>query len=502
MDKYVIYGKNQIEVNAVKGHSLVVYAHPNDKISLNVDLSSLKTSIVNGDLVIEMLTGDKITIANYALMSMANEAPQINDLLGNQYNFQNLLTGNGAIYSTDDPNGYVIDRKISAPTGLNEEGQYLNSAEADINQDGDKNKLVGNIDVDEQNPILATDIVLSTYPICTLYNPTVYRYDVPIEYHYSAKTMFQEDEDENLPIEVLELNPVVAPLYGTKVDIQRTDPTSGSEFEAIADPIFGGGDLEGNDYSVYQYDPQVIDLTDETGDVLYRAYDGDTIIRGMSVGVTTSDTYITEIKVDGMPDGVELIGSEDSLVQDMGNGSYVITPTTNAATINIYMEYPLYMQDVEQAVNITVQGYNEKYDSVVYGTTTVRLDFTEVNDASDINNFSQFNTFTFSTGIDPLIVNLGTGNDTVVGSKASHTYNTGAGNDQFYSGSGNETVNLQEGNDIFYISAGDDVVNGGADSDTIQFDHSVVDITQTLVTLGVGLLILAQRILMESLLVL
>ncbi|XWO14333.1 hypothetical protein HPDP_01055 [Candidatus Hepatincola sp. Pdp] len=486
MDKYVVYGKNQIEVNAVKGHSLVVYAHPNDTINLNVDISSLKTSIVNGDLIIELLTGDKITIANYALMSMANEAPKISDLLGNQYNFQNLLTGSTAIYSTDDPNGYVIDRKISAPTGLNDEGRYLNSAEADVNKDGDKNKLVGNIDVDEQNPILATEIVLNTYPIRTLYNPTVYRYDVPVEYHYSAKTMFQEDEDENLPIEVLELNPVISPLYGTQIDIQRTDPTSGSEYEAIVDPIFGGGDLVGNDYAVYQYDPQVVDLTDETGDVLYRAYDGDTVVRGLNIGVTTANTYITEIRVDSLPAGVKLVGSEDSLVQDIGNGSYIITPTTNAASINVYMEYPLYMADVEQAINITVQGYNDKYDSVVYGSTSVKLDFTEVNDASDINNFNQFNTFTFSTGIDPLIVNLGTGNDTVIGSKASHTYNTGAGNDQFYSGTGNETVNLQEGNDIFYISAGNDLVNGGADSDTIQFDHSVIDITQTVVILGDG----------------
>ena len=128
MEEKVLYKNNVIEINNPGNQKIVVYAHPKDSIVFNLDISKLKKSIINGDLVIQTVAGGSIAIANYSSMFLQNELPKFSDILGISYESDDLLSGEAKL-SFNDVEKYVLSRTISSPDSQSNSGEYLASAE-------------------------------------------------------------------------------------------------------------------------------------------------------------------------------------------------------------------------------------------------------------------------------------------------------------------------------------------------------------------------------------
>ncbi len=465
--KGIIYGKNTVEVVDSKDSKSVVYAHPGDEIIFNFDISALKKTMINGDLVISTLSGGSITVANYSIMFMQGGAPLIKDSLSNTYEYNDLIGEHKLIRSNDNPDMIVIDRFTSTPDSTTRESEKLASGNAKIDGDSDRVKLTGSIVVDDQNPILTNESELKQYKVLTLFPQSPFKYDVPVEFSYTKRTVFNEDEDYTQIVKVRKNNPEFRSLYGTGYDtgIGKFDKDIG--IFAFA----GRGELSGDDFSIHQYDPEILNFSSSGDSIYYEGYFGDKISRGFTVYLNDADTSIQSIIIQNVPDGVIFENTDTVVVQTAGNGIYLVTPRTQSNTIDLQFSYrnanaqsvsgvPLGLQPISSELIITIDGYNFKFDSVIIGESNLTLDFRPVRTIEDILNYSAFNTFTYSTIFDPLIILTGIAEDYIVGGVTNHTYSTLDGNDIFVSNIGNDTVYLGAGDDTYIYDFGNDIVDG------------------------------------------
>ncbi|MCL2567099.1 MAG: hypothetical protein FWE18_03245 [Alphaproteobacteria bacterium] len=497
MANSVTYNTDAIQVQDPRKENVVIYAHPGDKINIGFDISALRVEVVNGDLVIKTLGGGSITIANYSIMALQEIAPLIVDSLSHQYAFADFLnsspTAAAAITSTDNPDSFVVNRVVSTPKSV-VSGDYLTSGETFLqNNEYSTRKLVGMVDVDEQHPILAQDVSLSPYMMLRLYPDGVAPYDAQVVYRYNGRTLLNQEEPSTLPVITRNTNPRSNPIYGTKETFSTPTLEDGNVFQVV-NTIAGGGNIVGNDYSVYQYSPQVLDYSSMGGNILYRAYTGNQIVRGLQLYLTDANASLSNILIQNVPEGVVFQSTDSTEVQPLGNGMFFILPKAQSQSIDLYFAYneasaidsygnPIGLKDIMQQVSVQIEGYNAKYQQLVLGRTELTLDFRQVRSDGDLNNFSMYNTYTYSTLFDPLIVRATHFDDDVYGGVVNHTYDTLDGNDTFHSGTGNDTVYLGEGDDTYIYNWGNDWADGKATMgsagnpqmvgvDAIRFDHN------------------------------
>ncbi|MDR0483713.1 MAG: hypothetical protein LBH40_00335, partial [Alphaproteobacteria bacterium] len=496
MANSVVYNPDTIQVQDPRRDNVVVYAHPGDKINIGLDVSSLRREVVNGDLVIKTLSGGSITIANYSIMFLQDKAPIIVDSLSKEYSYYDFLNASSDVAaitsSSDSPDSVIVSRVVSTPRSIST-GDFLASGEEFLQgANYNSRKLVGMIDVDEQHPVLAQDVSLSPYMLLRLYPDGVAQYDAEITYRYNGRTILNQEEPSTLPVVTRTTNPRSEPIYGTKD--AYSSPTGTISQSTVVDTIAGGGDSRGNNFSDYMFNPQILDYSTVGGSLLYRAYTGNQIVRGLNLYLIDGNATLSGVTIQDVPNGVVFQSTESTEVQPLGNGQFYITPKSQSQSIDLYFVYneanardnfgnPIGLKDVMQQIRVSIEGYNSKYQQLVLGSTEITLDFRQVHGENDVNNFSMYNTYTYSTTFDPLIVSLTHYDDYIIGGVVNHLYNAIDGDDTFLSGTGNETVFLGEGNDTFIYNWGNDTADGKAnydnvnnpqmiDTDVIRFDHA------------------------------
>ncbi|MDR2008186.1 MAG: hypothetical protein LBQ34_04355, partial [Alphaproteobacteria bacterium] len=498
MSSSVVYNPEAINVSDPRRENVVIYAHPGDRINIGFDVSSLRSEIVNGDLVIRTLGGGSITIANYSIMALQDKAPQILDSLAHSYSLEDFLgssnNNSALINSFDAPSAMVVSRVISTPRSMIT-GEFLSSGETFLtNGQYNSRKLVGMIDVDEQHPILAQDVSLSPYMMLRLFPEGTAAYDAEITYRYNGRTLLNQDEPSTLPVVTRTSNPKSAPIYGTGVTYSTPTADDGDVFQKI-EAMAGGGDFIGNDYATYQYSPQLLDYSTINGSLLFKDYVGNDIVRGLSIYITDGNSTLSSILIQNVPDGVVFNTTDLVEVQPLGQGMFYITPKSQSQVVNLYFTYkeanavdsygnPIGLEDIMQQIQVQIEGYNAKFQQLVLGRSEVTLDFRQVHQDNDLNNFSMYNTYTYSTLFDPLIVRTTSFDDVVYGGVAhGHIYDLLDGNDVFYGSTGDAIVYMGEGDDTYYYGWGNDYADGKATMgsinnptingvDAIRFQHN------------------------------
>lgn len=435
----ITYKDNFIEVKNPKKQSITVYAHPADKILFDFDIAALKKEVVNGDLVIHTYQGGKVTIANFAIMAMQEESPIITDILSRNYQTEDLLVDRPKI-TTDDPTSYVVNRKLSSPETQGMEGKFLSHSKVTEEAEADLEKFTGNIEIDQQSPIVSLSVLVQPYPISTLRSITEVKYDVNEVFDYNGRTIYNQEEPDNKPIPIIRVAPGSAPYYGSRYEI--TDGSESGKYDTTVTVSNGGGNLYGVENAKYLFEPQVIDLKTEASNktIHYIGSNNNTIYRSFEISLPGGSVVLQELRISGVPKDIKLVRNDKTNVQQVGEGEYIITPRVQKDRVEVSMLYNTETPDSFSNWAISAQGFNFRFNKLVYGETTLRFNFLKVNSYDDISE--GFNNYTYSTNIDPLLIITSDGDDLLVGGIANHLFQSLGGADIFRSGSGNERVEL------------------------------------------------------------
>ncbi len=488
MEEKIVYKNNIIEVNNPGKQRIVVYAHPKDSIIFNLDLSKLKKTIINGDLVIQSVAGGTITISNYASMFLQNELPQIKDALGMYYSPDDLLFAEAKL-SFNDVEKYILSRTISSPDSQKNSGEYLASAKTIAEGKLDQAMLLGSIQVEQQSPIMAQTTFLKPYELRTLHLPKKYQYDVLTEFDYTGSSIHSQDQDYTKTTPVTVLNPTVTPYYGTyyKVTTSSGQNNITTDYELYTEN--GGGNLSDVNDVKYLYTPFVIDQTGLNGNLYFKGSESSTITRNINVRVNSGSVAIKTITLTGVPDGVKIVSNNDTEAKQVGKGVWEVTPKSQSSSINLSLAYEEGMDPVQSAVQVDIFGYNFKTKKIIEGSSTIILDFHAVSGSGDVLNFTTTNGYTYSTNMDIIHIYFTQYNDYAIGGTHNDIYDMEGGDDIFISGLGSEKVNMGVGSDTFYIGYGSDVVDGGGlvetdGVDVISFAKADYRVNQTTIVLG------------------
>ncbi len=466
MAKIVQYIGKEIKVSTNNSPSSVIYSRPGDTIKIDGDISGFTKEVVRGDLIIHMLNGNKITIANYALMLLEPDAPVLEDI-NKVYNSQELLSSRSPVFVPDSSTSQVVERRLSSADNSEPSGQYLATSET-VNQEKEaKEKSVGQTQVPDQEivPLANTDTL--TYQQKTLLYSSKSKLNSDTFYLYNGKTLHNQDQigDDDLLYDLV--RPTVEGLYGASSQGDGIAETGTGNYLKM---LHGGGSLPGNENVSYQYNPETKSYRELTSGMTYIGDETGDIYRGIQVSLPNNDTQLQIIRISGLPEGVSIESQSGQVVTRIGTGAYRINLTSNSPTANLKLKYTDELSSQMSAATISIEGYNDKTETLVSGSTKAVLDFRLVNGSSDIANFSAINTFTFSTKIDPLIVRLTEYSDIVRAGKSTYTtYYMGGGNDIFYQGTGFVEVHMEAGNNTAYIGSSDGYFDGtGGGNNTLR----------------------------------
>jgi hypothetical protein len=501
----IVYNKSQILITDPGFGKIVIYPRLSDKMFFDIDLKNLKSYIVGRDLVFETYAGGRIVISNYALLFAENNDIEIIDSNNNSYKLDNFIDNTLANLIPTSDDLILIDRRLSSSETRVEGDSYPSSSKNILDSSFQESLLTGTVNVDDQSVVSDTKTEVNPYDIKILKYETDKKYDVDIIFSYNGTTFLNGSDDFYNPIKVANGAISLEGLYGSTyaVNSQMSDFTNSKDNNLIF--LNGGGIVPGFSISpdsteqniYYGFDSmwrnQKINLPSLLGDGSFNVglVSSPTIRRAMQVQLEGSNVRLTSVDVSGVPIGIVLKSDSKTSVTG-GAGFYKITSKQQTAVLNLNFEYNkdfLTRYGVDEnlfQLTLTVKGYNVLTKSLVESEQVFFLHFKDVKSTNDILNF-EFNTFTFSTSIDPLEIIFGGKDDYAVGGAANHTYRMGAGNDTFISGSGDEVVYLEEGDDFFYVGLGNDKVFGGTGFDTVMF-LDTVNFTNARVTLENGVI--------------
>ncbi len=466
MPKIIEYKGKLINISTREISSSVIYSRPGDTIKIDGDISGFTKEVVRGDLIIHMLNGNKITIANYALMLLEPDAPVLEDI-NKVYNSQELLSSRSPVFVPDSSTSQVVERRLSSADNSEPSGQYLATSET-VNQEKEaKEKSVGQTQVLDQEIVPLTNTDTLTYQQKTLLYSSKSKLNSDTFYLYNGKTLHNQDQigDDDLLYDLV--RPTVEGLYGASSQGDGIAETGTGNYLKM---LHGGGSLPGNENVSYQYNPETKSYRELTSGMTYIGDETGDIYRGIQVSLPNNDTQLQIIRISGLPEGVSIESQSGQVVTRIGTGAYRINLTSNSPTANLKLKYTDELSSQMSAATISIEGYNDKTETLVSGSTKAVLDFRLVNGSSDIANFSAINTFTFSTKIDPLIVRLTEYSDIVRAGKSTYTtYYMGGGNDIFYQGTGFVEVHMEAGNNTAYIGSSDGYFDGtGGGNNTLR----------------------------------
>ncbi len=466
MPKFIEYKGKLINISTREISSSVIYSRPGDTIKIDGDISGFTKEVVRGDLIIHMLNGNKITIANYALMLLEPDAPVLEDI-NKVYNSQELLSSRSPVFVPDSSTSQVVERRLSSADNSEPSGQYLATSET-VNQEKEaKEKSVGQTQVPDQEIVPLTNTDTLTYQQKTLLYSSKSKLNSDTFYLYNGKTLHNQDQigDDDLLYDLV--RPTVEGLYGASSQGDGIAETGTGNYLKM---LHGGGSLPGNENVSYQYNPETKSYRELTSGMTYIGDETGDIYRGIQVSLPNNDTQLQIIRISGLPEGVSIESQSGQVVTRIGTGAYRINLTSNSPTANLKLKYTDELSSQMSAATISIEGYNDKTETLVSGSTKAVLDFRLVNGSSDIANFSAINTFTFSTKIDPLIVRLTEYSDIVRAGKSTYTtYYMGGGNDIFYQGTGFVEVHMEAGNNTAYIGSSDGYFDGtGGGNNTLR----------------------------------
>lgn len=492
----VEYKDNNISINLSnlgESKSISVYAHPNDKLSFNLDISNLRKEIIKGDLIIHLLNGKTVTVVNFGLMALDNQAPSLVDATGNEYTPFSLFQGAGYFSGSGVPS-YVVSRQVSSPDDQgNPKGESLPTSKDLQEGEGLESSKSGSFPVEDQNPVPEFGPSFQDYVQKTLRHIGTRNNISETNFSSTKGFKYTDKSDDTQPVKLLIINPKFNPEYGASSSLGEKD--SSTQFSTLKVGL-GGGHLKGTDYLSYLYSPEKISVANATSNVYYDGMSqGDVITRYVTIYIDNKLVRFTDLTVGGLPNGVTVpTGSFGNLqINPIGGGSYQIDINggSSSGEVEIPVEYKVGSVEDEAMFapfDVSYNGVLTTTGDIVKGSSVFYVYFLPVQSESDIQG--GYNSYTFSTLRDPLLIVFpnsdneiiggkgnytyvgGTGADTAVGGEATEVFNLGSGDNKFYAGVYNDTVtnNIQTGDSNFlYLSDAidkADTINNGSSNVT------------------------------------
>lgn len=152
-------------------------------------------------------------------------------------------------------------------------------------------------------------------------------------------------------------------------------------------------------------------------------------------------------------------GTDRLLVEYSGGVDFAASATSSFASI--------------EALHLNYAGASASFDaSQLASNTTLAVSSSSGSSQTvTINNASAFNgslwTFSSWDGGDSIVINGGSGFDSIIGTVVADTISTNAGGGSVFAGEGNDTLNGSSATDFLNGEAGNDILTGGAGTDQL-----------------------------------
>ncbi len=468
----VSYENNNVTVNRTAGDDVVVYLRPGDNVKLNFNIEDAsKINFIGNDVVIEFLTGGRLTLAHYSDIQLSDRDKVVISDNNRSYSAEEFMgiVGSKISSTTNDSNFLVLFRDLSS-VKVNEDGDQYGSADEMLDDDSSESRPSGDGDTEGPQNLDTLVSTSSQFQLRTLNFYTENDADVPVRY----TTVFSnKDKNDDIGTEitpVLTIAPTVTMLYGTRTDYSNNELS-----------VYNGAGISAN--PTLMYNPAPIDYSYESEDMVVRLRDSSTIQRTFEVNLNNRVVILQEMTIEGIPDSVTLVPTPDSsfTLEKVGSETYALKPLgAISGTVSFYMQYDVNVEPVIFDMSISVIGYNPQTETLYYGDKDAIVDIHQITGPDGLGRQSDVY-FNASSLSDPVWVITGSGNDTVYGEDyRTGTFETSGGDDVFYGSKANEIVSLGDGDDTYLLSEGIDYADGGAGindqiviSDEFAAEHTI-----------------------------
>ncbi len=468
----VSYENNNVTVNRTAGDDVVVYLRPGDNVKLNFNIEDAsKINFIGNDVVIEFLTGGRLTLAHYSDIQLSDRDKVVISDNNRSYSAEEFMgiVGSKISSTTNDSNFLVLFRDLSS-VKVNEDGDQYGSADEMLDDDSSESRPSGDGDTEGPQNLDTLVSTSSQFQLRTLNFYTENDADVPVRY----TTVFSnKDKNDDIGTEitpVLTIAPTVTMLYGTRTDYSNNELS-----------VYNGAGISAN--PTLMYNPAPIDYSYESEDMVVRLRDSSTIQRTFEVNLNNRVVILQEMTIEGIPDSVTLVPTPDSsfTLEKVGSETYALKPLgAISGTVSFYMQYDVNVEPVIFDMSISVIGYNPQTETLYYGDKDAIVDIHQITGPDGLGRQSDVY-FNASSLSDPVWVITGSGNDTVYGEDyRTGTFETSGGDDVFYGSKANERVSLGDGDDTYFLSEGVDYADGGAGvndqiviSDEFAAEHTI-----------------------------
>jgi Ca2+-binding RTX toxin-like protein len=524
-------GKVIVKGKPKEGENLAIYARPGDEVdleALGIDMESVETQLMGGDIVLSLPTGGKLTFVSMALMGYSGDAPIFKGVSAKAISLENVLS------NIDEINNVPLEAVIT-----NEQVEVTTEAIADDGEpeppvtppevvQANIQRIAEELAAKEDNP--KNDNSEGEFDLPPVEAPEIIKIPFTDDaVSMSTKTDIAPSEIEgvaptlNFDINVQHIN-VEKVESGTGADRSLTVNGSGGVAYSNAYPEDPGTaellkqvDTEVLDYSSLtksSYAKMTINADDER-----YMHNGADSTGNFTAGYTSrviklapeqpEGYQLISLTISGLPKNFEVIGGEGSVNETgewiinraetdedgkpISDGFIINENTGNAELVLKYStalltEFELHIQAKSQFDMINVSEENkdsieppiEKYmvldAEMFYGVNVKPVDANDPFSAA-FNKFtsesgtSYENGFVLATNLNDNIVKTGDMDTTVNGSTQKDTITAQTGDDTIY---GNE------GNDTIFAGFGDDIIDGGEGTDTLTFLDSTVAINADL----------------------
>lgn len=556
MSDKIVYKSDGIKVEKapISGENLMVYARPGDKVNIDFDTKGAEYKLVGGDIILALPNGGVVTFVSMGIMALEGDSPVIGLKDGQVYDSATIINNISEIIESPQ-DSTVTSSAVLSPDQMmkKEEGEIDEALAKKIEemqafiQDLSKKSVSTAILMDELSGLnsatsdMSASMTKSADPMPVVQNLMPKNdFNSKSTASFSERTVYKEDIRE-IPdtshlveppkVEMMpkndfdgysgegwgdgygdsyntgpgQVNDAAKPVFyfkATTHQVKQSDPAMNADGQLEVKG--GGGSLNGYKFDsiTNQFEPEVIDMSQKTENMIVRAEDS-SYFSGDPSDIYLSKVlrfepdmpegfYVESFTLSGLPSGVKIldkngnelsgssVGTDDMIFKDdVGNIIDFNDPDfiTKFKSAEFIIKYD---DSIPAQFDISITA-NYKLDSSYAGTT-------DLNPSQSYTNDYTFLLKTVTSADDYAYnkENVADGKDEGFVLNDSTNYNIikdGSGNSTIYGGIVKDVVYDGAGDDTIYLSAGSDTVYGGSgtnyiygDSDGEGNDYSAKDL--------------------------
>ncbi|NCC21342.1 MAG: calcium-binding protein, partial [Alphaproteobacteria bacterium] len=494
------------------GEAISIGTQRGMKINLEgIDLENVKVDILGSDVIIsDPSTGAQIILVSMALFMFDEDGAPLLFMGGREIMAHQLLAGVGEVGNLSVKDYIEISSLLpqridqsQAEQKNQEKQQESDSEQQSSDQQSEQSSTaemmmismsVANAQFKTEAPDIKraekVEDFTSNAPATAIDEKGTFEWSATED---SSSSATSTSEGVGLEIEDKEADPEPAEVILFEARLLQvasqsaTEDVGGGVFKRVFD---GGGGSEAsffNPDNEVQYSTEVINLTDDSSDLVVYAdnpdyFDADTMSRVIELATYLPDGFkVTRVVFSDLPSGFVILNAEngsdgysiDSPQQvEAGNYQFIVqydVPNTRDFEIGIKIEAefdPVLYETLNPDAPLIIPT-----ETVVELKGQQKVEVKDVFGSNDLNyEDSDGNTvWVLANGPNNNRIFTSSGDDIVYGANANDVINAAEGDDILFGYAGDDTLIGGDGNDWFSPGPGDDLIQGDAGVDTVDF---------------------------------